>query len=976
MKIFNSKLWEKLMVSFLTVLVIVFALTLLANAKAGTINSELRIETYKIVTDENNDIDTNYWPAVATTAEEVEALCREACESSESEGLVLLKNDNNALPLAKGSKASFLLSGSSNVFYATHGPGRSSADGCYSFKDACETTQALQINETLFNFYLNGDGKTGRNLAMIDRLGYKVYKTNEPAWSKYSQSVKDSIQAYGDVAIFTITIMSGEGDDVSAFASDGIDGSYLTLTQSEIEIFEKVAEMKRNGMVEKIVVLLNSAVPMSCEFLFDETLGIDAAMWIGCPGGTGTISVVKALVGDVNPSGRVSDTFLKDNFASPVGANWKVNDGFANVYTNADELNLNATQKYYGVYQEGIYVGYRYFETRYEDYVTSRDNVGVYNYNKDVAFPFGYGLSYTTFEYSNFQVSEQDGVYKVTVTVKNAGTKAGKEVVQIYGQKPYTEYDYNNYIEKASVELMGFAKTNVLEPNATQTLEIEINKELFKSYDSFSARTYILDAGKYYLTVAKNSHDAINNILSLKADGGEAVTRSFMDDAGNSALAKMVWENPTLDTTTYSVSTSTGVKITNQLDYLDPNMYEGFDNQNTVTYVSRADWVGTFPTTKIELAVTGDIMKYDITSHKPIVEDGSEMPTFGASNGLTLIMLKGKDYNDEQWDLLLDEITLPEMEQFLTGCIGVTPAIPSINKPLTDEDDGPYGVSHSPYGYSSMPSEGIIASTFNTDIYTLVGKAIAADARIQNLHGLYATGLNIHRSAFCGRNSEYYSEDPVLSGIASMVETKAIQAQGVITHTKHFIFNDEESKRNGICIWLNEQAAREIYLLPWEYTCAVDKGNSHAIMTSFNRAGLIWTSASDGLMNKILRDEWGFDGYALTDMADSNGGMFMTYDDGFMNGTDCFLGVGSTTELDDWTSSPTYVNKLRTSTKRMLYNFVNNSAVMNGIDSNTKLVKLTTWWEKIVIALNVVSITLAVGATGMFVASLIIGKKH
>ena len=554
MKIFNSRLWEKLMVSFLTVLVVVIALTLLANAKAGTINSELRIETYKIVTDENSNVDTNYWPAVANTAAEVEALCREACESSESEGLVLLKNDNNALPLDKNSKVSFMLSGSSNVFYATHGPGRSAVEGCYSFKDACQSTNALQINETLFNFYLNGDGKTGRSLAMIDRLGYKVYKTNEPAWGKYSQSVKDSIQAYGDAAIFTITRMSGEGDDVSAFASDGVDGSYLTLTQSEIEIFEKVAEMKRNGAVDKIIVLLNSAVPMSCEFLFDETLGIDAAMWIGCPGGTGTVSVVKALVGDVNPSGKASDTFLKDNFASPVGANWKVNDGFANVYENATELNLNATQKYYGVYQEGIYVGYRYFETRYEDYVTSRDNVGVYNYNKDVAFPFGFGLSYTTFEYSNFQVATQDNTYKVTVTVKNTGTKAGKEVVQIYGQKTYTDYDYNNYIEKASVELMGFAKTNVLEPNGTQTLEIEINKELFKSYDSFSAKTYILDAGKYYLTAAKNSHDAINNILELKAQEGETVTKSFMDAPGDKDLAKMVWENPALDTTVSSKS--------------------------------------------------------------------------------------------------------------------------------------------------------------------------------------------------------------------------------------------------------------------------------------------------------------------------------------------------------------------------------------------------------------------------------------
>ena len=401
----------------------------------------------------------------------------------------------------------------------------------------------------------------------------------------------------------------------------------------------------------------------------------------------------------------------------------------------------------------------------------------------------------------------------------------------------------------------------------------------------------------------------------------------------------------------------------------------GFDNPETVTYVSRYDWTQTFPKEAISLSVDTDKMRYDISSHKAITEDGSAMPKFGESNGMTLIQMRGKAYGDADWDKVLDQIEEGEMQQFVTGCIGITPAIQSIMKPMTDEDDGPYGVSHSPYDYSSMPSEGIIASTFNTDLYEKVGTAIAADARLQNLHGLYAPGLNIHRCQFSGRNSEYYSEDPILSAVASTIETLAIQEQGVVCHIKHWILNDEESHRNGINIWLNEQSAREIYLLPWEWSLRQANanydlaGNSHAIMTSFNRIGTIWTSASPELMYTILRSEWGFDGYALTDMADSNAGMFMTYDDGFMNGTDCFLGAGSDSELSQWMSSPTFANKIREATHRMLYIFANYSASLNGFSASTRFVRILTWWESLVIALNVVFGLLAIGSTTMLVIS-------
>ena len=979
MKIFNSKLWEKLMVSFLTVLVVVFALTLLANAKAGTINSELRIETYKIVTDNTSTVDTNYWPAVATTAEEVEALCREACESSESEGLVLLKNDNNTLPLAKGSKASFLLSGSSNVFYATHGPGRSSADGCYSFKDACEQTQALKINETLFNFYLNGEGKTGRNLAMIDRLGYKVYKTNEPAWSKYSQSVKDSIQAYGDVAIFTITRMSGEGDDVSAFASDGIDGSYLTLTQSEIEIFEKVAEMKRNGMVQKIVVLLNSAVPMSCEFLFDETLGIDAAMWIGCPGGTGTISVVKALVGDVNPSGRVSDTFLKDNFASPVGANWKVNDGFANVYTNADALNLNATQKYYGVYQEGIYVGYRYFETRYEDYVTSRDNVGLYNYNKDVAFPFGYGLSYTTFEWtitgSSFAdtetltwTGENDQEFFVKVTVKNTGSVAGKDVVELYVTAPYTAGE----IEKAHVVLVGFAKTSLLNPGQSEEVEIKFNGYDFASYDYSDANNntfkgYELDDGDYEVKVMKNSHTEVAKLTFRLTDNVQ-----------------------------YRNDTTTG--------YLVENLYDDVSNEENYgmeSKLSRANWTGTYPVNEVlkgsdaERTVPTEFMNKikSYATNNPIVNDTSiEMPNQAevASPASTLkiydlIMFDENEeverdaagtimvnYDDPRWEEYLDILTVGEMMDFTMKGAFKTTALQSIAAIQTFSTDGPVGFvyfmaaipSQSPvYETCSYASECVIAATWNTELAYKMGLSVGNEGVIGDKRGSdrpysgwYAPAVNIHRTPFSGRNFEYYSEDPFISGKLAAQVVLGARSRGVYCQVKHFCVNDQETNRSGVCTWLTEQSLREIYLKPFEF--AVKEGGAMGIMSSFNRIGSLWTGGDYRLLTTILRNEWGFKGLVITDF---NTEPFMDTKQMAYAGGD--LNLATLPAPWEVTTPQDYV-VLRAQTKNILYTLARSNA-MNGLGEGGYYIVYYAWWETTLMML-VIGLILGSAVWGFF----------
>lgn len=1012
-KFLKKSLWEALTVVFCALLAVMCVAQQATVPFGNEIHTFLGTQDYvetKVEAKAGEEEVIIDRPALKT-ADQIEAYYREVNEYVQGEGLVLLKNDDvdgtPALPLAADSKIAFALSGSGKIFYATHGPGVRRQGTLIDLKTALSECTELTLDETTYKFVESGAGKTARGI----KNG--TFMTDEPSWNIYKEAgMPAAYAASGDTVIAVITRESGEGADISWTGSDGIDGSYLSLTVNELEILENLAQMKRTGQIKKIVVLINSAVTVRCDFLNDERFGVDAAMWIGLPGATGMNAVAKALVGEINPSGKLSDTFLNDNFSSPAAMYWRENDGFSSAYANSDELELNNTQKYYGVYVEGVYVGYRYYETRYEDYVMRSASVGKYNYGDDVAYPFGYGLSYGDFEYSNFTVTPvkngNDIVsFTASVDVINNG-EAGRDVVQLYLQKPYGEYNRMYGVEVPSVELAGFGKTKVLENGETQTLTFDAQNvdskymsimfEQLRSYDAENAETYVLGAGDYYLTAAHDSHDAINNILAAKG----YKTSDGMDDKGDAACAAKIYTANKTDKEIFSKSTAksrkdpnklssdpVGTAIVNRLDFMDPNRFSGVTNKaaddGDVVYVSRKNWLGTLPSGKTDLALTDKVTeKYDITSHKTIVEeDGAKMPAFGdMSADLTLAMMAGLDYEDDQWDKLLNKISQEDMFLTLTNCYGYTPALASVAKPLTDEDDGPYGVSNTTEGFSSMSCEGIIASSFSVSVYAKVGEAIAADARSghdekqKNLHGLYAPGLNIHRVAFGGRAAEYFSEDPFLSGIAAVEEIITMQAQGVVAHPKHYIFNDEESNRNGIGIWMSEQAAREIYLLPWEYALRPDMGGGHALMTSFNRAGCLWTSASDDLMEKILRDEWAFDGYTLTDMAGSNGKLFMVYDDGFMNGTDLFLDKGTMSGLtSNMKNSNTFNQKLRESMHRLLFIVANYSAALDGYSNLTRLKAVTVWWKALITALIVIFAILAVASAAMFVLSIVFGKK-
>ena len=601
---------------------------------------------------------------------------------------------------------------------------------------------------------------------------------------------------------------------------------------------------------------------------------------------SGLQALGEILKGAVNPSGKTVDTFAADPLKSPAAQN--IGD-----YEYYDE-NGKATGYNYVNYEEGIYVGYHYYETRYEDSVLGQGNAGDFNYDKEVVYPFGYGLSYTTFQYSNMtsQWSGNAGTFKIDVT--NTGDVAGKEAVELYMQSPYTQYDKDNGVEKPSVELVGYEKTGILNPGETQTVQITVSKDQLKAYDANNAKTYVLDAGTYYFTAAADAHNAVKNVLAAKGasvDGDAALTTSYVP------------ENKTVDTTTYATDSQTGVQVTNQLSSATA---EG------TTYLTRSDWSGTFPThdgkasdvistwgneingtdaggKKVsytyEKTASADLLKKLKSTDSNNTEDTAKFEdkiVYGADNGLKLTDLRGKDFDDPMWNQLLDQLTIEDYNNTIGWSGYGIEAIKSVNSPFAIDADAASGLIYGAACGVMLPNPMTLAQTWNKDLATQYGNIIGNDGLLGGANGWYAPSMNIHRTPFSGRNGEYYSEDGFLSGSTAALEVKAVAKKGLYTYIKHFAFNDQENHRGdrvgqlGLATWLNEQAAREIYLKPFEM--CMKNGNitlnyvekkkdgtfvnasreipaCQAVMTAFNRIGATWTGGSYDLISGILRNE-------------------------------------------------------------------------------------------------------------------------
>ena len=972
-------------------LTIAYVGNLVAAENAGQINAFLGTSTSKTVKiDETLEEDyPRYFESKFTSIADLKAAGLAKVQEVEAEGIVLLKNEGNTLPLAAGSEVSLFGITTIDPVYGGTGSGAVDAAGAPNYVDVFGKSGLTVKNTDLLDYY--AEQKADEN------LGRNNYAIGEGAWKKVKKNLgDDNEQVEGTDAFFVIGRVGGEGSDMTRgagkedAANDGED--YLTLNEDEMGMLEGLAGLKEDGVIRSITVIINSANPISTGFLFDEELGIDAAMWVGSVGQTGLYAVGDVVSGAVNPSGSLPDTWWMDNMANPVMNNFAAYtyDDFKTYFPGGD----TAFTKYV-VYQEGIYLGYKYTETRYEDVVMGTPKAGKFDWSKTVSFPFGFGLSYSNFEMSDMKVDKsgegQQTMYTVTVNVSNTGSAAGKKTVQIYAQKPYTDYDKANQIEKASVELVGYGKTQILQPGESETVTVTIPEYYLTSFDTYGTGAYILEDGTYFLTAAENSHAAVNNILSAKGytpDDG-------MTAEGNDSLVYSFEQ--TFDKDTYAAAYGTGAEVTPLFADADMNRYEGAEGQ-TITYYSRSDWEGTVTPGTVKLTMTAQIAA-DVVLDDSDLPDGTgiEFPTMGENADLQLINMMDFDYNDPMWDTFMDQLTFDQMATITCTGLRETAAVQEIGKPYTVDHNGPSGVTQkyayleSGNGYAVVendpdknakgtcyPCNGIVAATFNDQLVREVGELIGEDAMWAGYAGLYGTGLNIHRSPYSGRVFEYYSEDGMLTGLIDTAETLGIQSKGVYVYNKHFVLNDQEENRAGIGTWCNEQALREIYLRAFELP--IVNADAKCVMTAYNRLGAQWSGAYYNLLTGWLRGEAGMSGFAVSDMYDYS---YMVGANEIAAGNDIPDGELLTNgySLKPYAQggaaeNAAVVQAMRESSKRVLYTVLH-SRGMDGISSNMKVVSVTPWWQA---TLNYAEYTLmaltALAAVLLILDIAGIGKKE
>lgn len=759
-----------------------------------------------------------------------------------------------------GKFLSIAVCGHSGIFDSEYGGSGSGGFDTSNNKNLYESLNdaGFVTNPTLKSFYESSQSGPVRtaNSSDLDNGDNQKIATAETPQSKYTDAVKNSYADYSDAALVVITRIGGEGFDLPRYQGDSegavsADSHYLELDQNEIDLLTAVTD----GTFKRVVVVFNTPSSFEATFLKDSAYAafadkIDAAVWIGFTGSNGITALGEILNGDVNPSGRLVDTWAADFTKNP---------SFVNFGTGClpDTTDKYDGGMYYSVdYEEGIYVGYRYYETRGE---TDGENW----YNANVVYPFGYGLSYTTFNWTVGDASaseiELGTTITVPVTVKNTGSVAGKDVVQLYASAPYTL----GGIEKAHKVLVGFAKTKLLQPGESETVTVSFDPYSAASYDYRDANSngfsgYELEAGEYTLYVSRNAHESEKAIaLNLAAD-------------------VQIGTDPTTDSEVVN-------RYTDSEDFLDSDW-------QLDTMLSRADWEGTWPTPQTAQQHAGtDRLYEEIRSEEhnnPTDFDSEEYPWFGEEPTLTLRDLlpsaeaEGYEpvvsYDDERWEELMMGCDEEEMIALINNGAYHTLAMESVGLPATIHGDGPSGFTcfmskEQVNGTCQYVSEPVMASTWNINLMNELGEAIGEEGTIgdkatgQPYSSIYAPGVNIHRSPFGGRCSEYFSEDPFISGMMGAAEVQGIQSRGVLPTVKHFVANEQETHRSigGDLSWLSEQALREIYLKPFEYT--VKLGETRGIMTSFNRIGTRWTGGDYRLLTEILRNEWSFNGLVICD---------------------------------------------------------------------------------------------------------------
>lgn len=824
-----------------------------------------------------------------TLSDETNEKAAEVAEEIMEDGIVLLKNES-LLPLNETKKLNIFGWESINPAYGGAGSG-----GINDLYDIVSLNQGLEnagfsINQELVDFY-NNYGADNPEMS----IQKQSWTLPEPPVDTYSDELIKSAKEYSDVAVVVLSRKAGEGHndipmDVRKAAYDNNSDEYddfpegehyLQLSQTERDMVDMVC-----SNFDNVIVIYNGANQFELGFA-DEYPQIKSVVWCPGTGNVGFNALGKVFSGEVNPSGKTPDTFIYDMTTAP----WW-NNAEKTEYTNladmaVEGMNAGTAQVYapaFTNYVEGIYVGYKYYETAAQE--------GAIDYDKTVQYPFGYGLSYTKFEQKMGELEEKDGQISVDVEVTNTGDVAGKDVVEVYYNPPYT----NGGIEKSSANLIEFEKTNLLQPGESQTVTVTFSIEDMASYDENNAKAYVLEKGDYVISINSDSHTV-------------------------------------LDQKTYTADKDVVYKGENKRasdDTAATNVFE--DAKGDVTYLSRADHFANYEeaTAAPASAELGEpyVSEYHLNSNfdkTTYLNDEDVMPTTGADNGLTLADMRDADYDDPRWEKLLDQLTVDEMANMIAMAGYQTAAMDSVGKVATLDFDGPAAINNNFTGVGSIgfPIEVVVASTWNKELAQAWGECMGKISQEMGAEGWYAPGMNTHRTAFGARNYEYFSEDGVLAGNMGANAVEGARKYGVYSYIKHFALYEGNAKM--VSVWSNEQAIREIYLKPFEIS--VKQGGANAVMVSWSFLGDKWTGESSNLMNTVLRDEWGFRGMALTDFFRNNGHGFMNADAALANGVDAMLSTFNGEENNVANPEhPTAVLQMRNACKNVMYTVVSSWA--------------------------------------------------
>lgn len=1013
----KRNLWRGLTTLTASLLTVSVAAGPVVDSYRTDIDKFLGTKSSAMVTDSTDEDLYTYKSDYSSTTELLDSI-EDLGERMSEEGTVLLKNENNALPLSKDETQKLSLLGFSSYYPVQGGDmGSSLNENKGTDADTVDFVEALdakgfKINEDLHDLYksLESEFKTEVNMWGNIMEYYHitapatdgVFVSKEPSQEKMDSvddKWKDSMDDY-NVMLVTIGRSSTENGTYLP-GVDGVDASQnlnqtdpLGLSDDERDLINAAVEAKENNG-GKVIVMLNNANAMEIDEIKNND-GVDAIMEIGFPGGYGFYGVADILSGEANPSGHLTDTYAVTNANSPAVQN------FGNYeWTNADpSVNINAEE----VEAEDIYTGYKYYETRYADTVLGQGNADAtvgsstgkaWNYDDEVSYPFGYGLSYTTFEQTlkSVDVDLANRTVTAEVDVKNTGDVAGKDVVQLYTSVPYTDYDVENKVEKSAVQLLDYEKTDMIEPGESQTVTITADAQDMASWDSSceneagTTGNWILDNGTYYFTVGNGAHEAVNNVLAAQDQ----------DVEGNKDNVQ-TWELGDFDSSSFAV-TLNGTPVENQLQDADLNNWM----EDTVTYLSRNDWEGTWPETYKDLTATDEMISTMADDYSDIEANGDPSSvTFGADNGMTLANMKGvEDITDERWSTLMDQLTLEEC-LIRTGLGGTsTKVIESITSPEAIQNDGPNGFNSYPLGqYANsdastgdpcviaeddpnrdykmgvMANETVIGQTFSKQLAAEWGKAVGNYSLWANTAIWWGVGTNLHRTPYNARNHEYFSEDAVLTAGQGAAIIKAGHEYGVLIASKHLAFNDTEINRTGIAEFMTEQAARENELRGTQ-SC-IEDANALAVMTTYNRVGCVTSNAHTGLLLNILHKEWGFKGlmsedfiqdpaYTKIHMAVHNG-VTMTCNTGD-NTMAAVEAVWPYWSVENASQSEELLTDLKQAMLYQNYALANSNA-MDGMSTSTHIEKLNTWYDNLITGLRIGFGVLTVLCAAMYLLGL------